>query len=332
MIHLIYEDVVPGSSKRRKAKDTNTPHFSWRSDNEFVPQYHAYDSTNAGTNTPHFSWRSDNEFVPQYHAYDSTNAGFRLLSDLEDENNFLQYFQCYFTEELVQKIATETNRYFEFVTQNTNKSKYSRLNHWRGTNTEEIFLLFLGMTILIARNKKLKISECWSRDCLLQTPIFQKVMSRDRYLLLLRLLHFCNNEEQKPGDRLFKLETVISSLKTTFRGSFMPFENLCIDESLLLYKGRLSFKQCGSFMPFENLCIDESLLLYKGRLSFKQCIRSKRHRFDVKFFVLTDVETDYVLDFIIYTGAITDLDEVYKSLGISGAVVYTLTWTKFIKV
>ncbi|KAK9701407.1 Transposase IS4 [Popillia japonica] len=136
-----YEDVVLGSSKRRKAKDSNTPHFSWR---------------------------SDNEFVLQYHAYDSTNAGFRLLSDLEDENNFLQYFQCYFTEELVQKIATES------------------------------------------------------------------------------------------------------------------------------------------------------------RFSFKQHIRSKRHRFSVKFFVLTDVETDYVLDFIIYTGATTDLDEVYKSLGISGAVVYTL--------
>ncbi|KAF2890070.1 hypothetical protein ILUMI_16103 [Ignelater luminosus] len=53
----------------------------------------------------------------------------------------------------------------------------------------------------------------------------------------------------------------------------------------------------------------------------QQYIRSKRHRFEITFFVLADVETDYVLDFIIYAGATTNLDEIDKKLSISGAVI-----------
>jgi len=38
--------------------------------------------------------------------------------------------------------------------------------------------------------------------------------------------------------------------------------------------------------PYEKLCIDESLLLFKGRCYFKQYIPSKRSRFGIKSFVL----------------------------------------------
>ena len=40
----------------------------------------------------------------------------------------------------------------------------------------------------------------------------------------------------------------------------------------------------------KNLCIDESLMLWKGRLAFKQYIPSKRHRFGIKSFELVDCE------------------------------------------
>ncbi|KAJ8333480.1 hypothetical protein SKAU_G00414880 [Synaphobranchus kaupii] len=44
-----------------------------------------------------------------------------------------------------------------------------------------------------------------------------------------------------------------------------------------------------SFIPYKDLCVDESLMLWKGRLGFRQYIPSKRHRFGIKFFVLCDV-------------------------------------------
>ncbi|KAJ8353464.1 hypothetical protein SKAU_G00210310 [Synaphobranchus kaupii] len=49
-----------------------------------------------------------------------------------------------------------------------------------------------------------------------------------------------------------------------------------------------------SFIPYKDLCVDESLMLWKGRLGFWQYIPSKRHRFGIKFFVLCDVVTGYV--------------------------------------
>lgn len=41
-------------------------------------------------------------------------------------------------------------------------------------------------------------------------------------------------------------------------------------------------------------------------------------------FILCDVETDYILDFIMYTGAETRLLPYNKNIGISGGVVKTL--------
>lgn len=97
------------------------------------------------------------------------------------------------------------------------------------------------------------------------------------------MLHFSQNEDQVPRDRLVKVH--------------MPLQEIT-----------KNFKE--AMIPFENLAIDESLVLWKGRLSFKQFIKTKRHRFGIKIFVLCDVETDFILDIILYTGSTTE----YKKL------------------
>ncbi|XP_043597819.1 piggyBac transposable element-derived protein 4-like [Bombus pyrosoma] len=79
-----------------------------------------------------------------------------------------------------------------------------------------------------------------------------------------------------------------------------------------------------SFAHYENLCVEESLLLYKGRCYFKQFIPSKRSRFGIKLFLLSDCKTNYVLDFIIYTGQKTNISRSNTAIGISGDVMTTL--------
>lgn len=76
-------------------------------------------------------------------------------------------------------------------------------------------------------------------------------------------------------------------------------------------------------IPHQNLCIDESIIVFKGRLIFKQFIPSKRHRFGIKMFVLCDVMTGYIIDFLIYCGEGSDIVDD-QNLGIYGAVVTTL--------
>lgn len=193
-------------------------------------------------------------------------------------------------------MAFETNRYAEDYLKNEIVTPKSRVKCWKPTNIEELYI-FLATCMLITRSKKLEINEYWSTDPLLVSPIFNKIMSRDRFLLLARMLHFCNNENQISGDRLFKLDVVLEEIRDYFKAGLVPFQ---------------------------NLVIDESLVLWKGRLSFKQFIKTKRHRFGIKLFVLCDVETDYILDFIIYTGAETNLLPCDKNIGISGTVVMTL--------
>jgi len=40
-----------------------------------------------------------------------------------------------------------------------------------------------------------------------------------------------------------KIRYILDKLKTSFKTASYPYEKLCIDESLLLFKGRCYFKQ-----------------------------------------------------------------------------------------
>ena len=156
--------------------------------------------------------------------------------------------------------------------------------------------LFRAIFMLMAHMKKFKSKDYWSTDPLIATPVFGDIMSRDRFLLLLKFLQFNDNRYQPEGDRSYKIKPVLQGLKQKFRRVFVPYQ---------------------------NLCIDESLILHKGRLSFKQYIPSKRSRFGIKLFSWHDCRTGYVLDFVIYMGSATEIHH-RKGLGISGSIVMTL--------
>ena len=104
----------------------------------------------------------------------------------------------------------------------------------------------------------------WSTDLLIHTPILGKIMSRDRYIHILRCLHFHDNEEIVNHPSV-KIKSVIGHVQSKFSAVLTPGKNLCIDESLLLWKDRLRFKQ---YIPLKRNC-----------------------------------ETGFVLGFVVYTGA-----------------------------
>ena len=189
-------------------------------------------------------------------------------------------------------IVDETNRYFEHTSQKVCLSPFSRMQRWKDTSISELYV-FLGLTLLIPLAKRHDIYDYWKKDSLTYIDTFGKFISRDRYLLLLRFLHFCNNETQDKNDPLAKIRPVFEKLKATFQEYYVPFQ---------------------------NIVIDESLVLFKGRVSFKQYIPTKRHRFGLKLFVLCDCESNIILDIIVYTGKNTDID-AKDPLGISGAIV-----------
>lgn len=229
---------------------------------------------------------TNNEFKPQKHAFIDDQSGMNPDMNLGQHSTEIDYFSSLFTDGIADIIVRETNHYA------AEKSK-----GWKDLDKSE-FYVFLALNLLMPRNKKLSLHEYWSTDPLLNSPIFRECMSRDRFSSIYRYLHFCNNTEAPNRDRLFKIGAVLEKIKERFKSAFYPFE-------------------C--------LVIDESLVLFKGRLVFKQYIKTKRHRFGIKLYVLCDCETGYILDFNVYIGKETDIDSNKNPLlGITGAVVVKL--------
>lgn len=73
-----------------------------------------------------------------------------------------------------------------------------------------------------------------------------------------------------------------------------------------------------------DVSVDESLMAYKGRLSWIQYIASKRARFGIKFYMLCESNTGYIWNSLLYTGKGTTWDQKYSQYGISTSSVLTL--------
>ena len=191
----------------------------------------------------------------------------------------------------MERIVDETNRYY---LQNP-VSERQHMSNWQNVTSVEMYT-FIAITMLTGLIGKNRLQDYWSTDPLLITPIVGQYLTRNRYQDILRFMHFANNEVTPDTDRLGKIKPIIDDFKRKFPN--------CVN-------------------PSKNLCIDESLVLWKGRLGFKQYIPSKRHRFGIKSFQLVDCETKFILDFIIYTGSDTEY-QIIPGLGMSGSIVIEL--------
>ncbi|GFW58563.1 piggyBac transposable element-derived protein 4 [Trichonephila clavipes] len=78
------------------------------------------------------------------------------------------------------------------------------------------------------------------------------------------------------------------------------------------------------YVPKPYISVDESLIAYKGRLSWKQYIPQKRARFGIKLFQLCESESGYIWNSLIYTGKGTAFNENYNDYGLSTKSVLTL--------
>jgi len=72
-------------------------------------------------------------------------------------------------------------------------------------------------------------------------------MTRDRFLHILRFLHFADNsqrtDQSEEYDRLWKLRTVFDTLDDNYAKFYNLSENLAVDEVIVKYRGRVIFRQ-----------------------------------------------------------------------------------------
>ena len=169
-------------------------------------------------------------------------------------------------------MVTETNRDAEQVIAESVLTPKSRMRRWVSTTITEM-KRFLGLIFTMGLVKKVRIEEYWCTD-LTATPIFNSTMPRDRFELLLRFWHFSNNDFAVDGDRLSKLRGICNALIERFQALYTPGK---------------------------EVSIDESMVLWRGRLIFRQYIPGKRHKYGVKLYMLCE-HTGYVWNVLVYCG------------------------------
>jgi len=93
---------------------------------------------------------------------------------------------------LISNIDTETNRYARQTLDSTDITDRSRLNSWTDVTSEDI-RIYLALTILMGLSNLPSITDYWSMNPLYHNNIYHAVMSRNRYQIISRFLHFNDN-------------------------------------------------------------------------------------------------------------------------------------------
>ncbi|XP_036319946.1 piggyBac transposable element-derived protein 4-like [Rhagoletis pomonella] len=218
-------------------------------------------------------WFENAKEIPQFN-FDARNCGVKI--SLEENCTPRDIFDMIFTSDIMQKLVDSTNTYgSNLCAANRPHTRNARFTVFKPTNNEEMYK-FLGICLLQGQVKAPKIRDLFSSDPLYYHPVFRHSMTGRRFEQLIRCLS-CSAES---GD-----ETKLRKIQ--------PLLNLFLQ----------SFQS--ALYPGEYLSLDESLLLFRGRLQFRQYIKSKKAQYGIKLYELTTSD-GYVLNIEIYQGAEDD--------------------------
>ena len=107
------------------------------------------------------------------------------------------------------------------------------------------------------------------------TPGLSSLMGKYVFEQFWRFLHLADNHLDDKTDKLFKVR---------------PFLDLVMTQFSVQYT------------LHQPVTIDEAMIPYKGRLTFKQYMKNKPTKWEIKVFVLSDATNGYIYRLQIYTG------------------------------
>jgi len=140
-------------------------------------------------------------------------------------------------------LVNETNKYaLQCIVSgivNESISDYSRLNEWTDVNLSEM-KCFIGFIIWMGLDKKPSLNDYWSKK-LLNKNFVSKYMSKNRFRAILSMFHFSDNENSSNVDRLYKINPFLDMMNNKFHKMYEPDESVCIDKTMVPFRGRLNF-------------------------------------------------------------------------------------------
>ena len=204
----------------------------------------------------------------------------------------VDYFNAFWGDDLWEHLVLETNRYADQEREKNPPPPHAP--KWSDVDVDTM-KAFMGLCMAMGILKVPHRNDYWRCRKFLFRTNFNSVMPRDRFNLIWRYLHLNNNEAPRPAcpDKLVKVRHLIDYLNTNF---------------MELYRSH------------GNSTVDETMVKFKGRLSFRQYLPAKPTKWGIKFWTLAEATTGYLERFQVYTGK-----EAGQEKGLTHRVVTDLT-------
>ena len=122
-------------------------------------------------------------------------------------------------------------------------------------------------------------------------------MPKHRFFTVSKYIHISNPSNEDASDLLCKVRPLVTLLERKFAEAFVPGKNISVDEGLVKFNGRLSFKQ---YMPM------------------------KPNKFGINVWLLADSDCYYIPRFQVYLGKNRTNSELFTRKGLGYYVVWTL--------
>ncbi|XP_046393761.1 uncharacterized protein LOC124161483 [Ischnura elegans] len=183
-------------------------------------------------------------------------------------------FRLFFDREVINTITACTNLQIQKVGAN-----YSRARDTRPTDEVEIEC-FIGLLLFAGTNRsgRQNIKDLWDRDGL-GVEIFYASMNYQRFRFLLQCLRFDDinsRAQRKTMDKLAPIRQLFEMLVRKFQDNYVMSEYTTVDEQLVGFRGRCSFRQ---YLP------------------------NKPARYGIKIFALVDSNVFYTYNLDVYAGS-----------------------------
>ena len=191
----------------------------------------------------------------------------------------VEAFRILVDYEVVSHIVDCTNEKAHHYITETGKDRINSLK-WKNVDTREMYV-FIALTMVMGVVVMPRIHMYWNHHLVWGGPqIFcATVMSRNRFYSIMKFLRFSRLGDVIVGNPRSRIEPFLEILRRKCQEA--------------LHVG-------------EHIAIDESLILWKGRLHFRQFIKTKRKRFGIKVYFLCPADQKlqgYSWDFEVYYGA-----------------------------
>lgn len=184
-------------------------------------------------------WQQIRERNPVINEYSEEEE---FLIENADCNDPFSLYKLFFTDYILDMIVEETNKYAVQCINNSSSSSKRHQQAWQPVTRGEMNT-FIGILLIMGVTQLPEIRLYWSKKDMYTNARIKNAMKRDRFLYILKFLHFSDNTTARTKDRLNKLRNIVEAIVDTFKNTVKPGKNIVINESMVPWRGCLGFRQ-----------------------------------------------------------------------------------------